>query len=285
MNRIFNIMVLMVLCSCGKEYNETDPSTGQVVDNLTNNSSSTCTISGIKQIDGSSVFNSVIYSRDTSGLPLTLNFSDSTTKTMIQSVKFTYKSDTVFISDNEWLLIDKTNKNVLKYYKRIYTSATEYDEELYEYKYDNLNHLVSKSTYFNNPPVADYITTYSYSADNNLIGCSLKSGIGQLLLQSTLKYDLLKKIKPWIYLYADSFENYIYLLGFNFGTKPANPINEMVSIIYDVQTNVALETWKTTYSGYVYSKDNYVLQVTCTGDVQQGLGLYLGTMRFDYSCK
>jgi hypothetical protein len=283
-----NIVVagFILLLACSKNYVEVDPATGQEIATLNNNANSVCEIIRLKQINGQLEYNAVTYNRDSSGTPIGLNYSDSSTKTVLQTIRFSYAGDTVKISNKEWLLLHKTTKNVLKYYKRTVYMDTTYDDEMYEYLYDNLNRLVTKNAYYNGSTTPDYITTYQYNTDNNLTDCKLVMAIGNsTLLHTTIQYDGTKKIKPWIYLYGDSFENYLYLLGFKYGVKPGNAVSQIKTEVLDIQNGTVLDTWKTNFVGYLTSKDNYVLQVDCTGDMQQGLGVYLGTMRFDYSCK
>jgi hypothetical protein len=55
--------------------------------------------------------------------------------------------------------------------------------------------------------------------------------------------------------------------------------------IYDFSSGSIIDEWKTSFSGYVISKDGYVLQVNCNGDNQQGLSMFVATNRFTYTCK
>ncbi|HCL06678.1 MAG TPA: hypothetical protein DHW64_12285 [Chitinophagaceae bacterium] len=104
-------------------------------------------------------------------------------------------------------------------------------------------------------------------------------------MQSDIDYDLLEKIKPWMYFFTDAFESSRYLNGLNFGKHPEHPVKQIRTKVYDIVSNTVLDTWITNFSGYVYSPDKYVLQTTMTGDTQQGLSHLLGTMRFSYQCK
>ena len=104
-------------------------------------------------------------------------------------------------------------------------------------------------------------------------------------MQTTFTYDVTVTIKPWIYLYADAFECYSFLDGFSFGNKPTNPVMKIDTQVFDSNTSVQIDEWITTFGSYVYSTDKYVLQVSAAGDLQQGLGFIIGTMRFYYQCK
>ena len=158
------------------------------------------------------------------------------------------------------------------------------DDILYEYKYDLNGKLVQKLIYYNYSTEPDYITKYLYDG-KNLISSQLLAGDGiTKLMQTDLTYDVNTTIKPWLYLYGDAFESYRFIQGFSFGPRSTLAVKKIVSTIYDANYGNALDTWTTNFSGYVISKDQHVLQVTCDGDLQQGMGLFLGTIRFDYQC-
>ncbi len=275
-----------VLFSCNKQFTETDPATGQEVAALTTNTTATCDLIGIQQVNGTAIYNRLSFVKDSTKMPLSMTFFDSVSQKTEKSIRFSYVSDTVKISDTEWFKLNQSTKNVTTYFIRQYYADSSYDDERYEYKYDGLNRLMNKFIYYNGSSTPDYIANYLYDANNNLIKSELLLNDGKTkILQSSVKYDLTKSIKPWIYLFGDAFENYIYLQGFNFGIKPSNPVTEMVTEIYDVNNGSVIDNWNTTFDGYVISKDKYVLQVDSNGDLQQGLGLFIGTTRYSYVCK
>ncbi len=274
-----------IVTGCNKQYVETDPATGQETSALSNNASSICDLIGFQQIDGSTIFNKLLFTKDSAKLPVTLVYFDSVNQKTDKLIRFTYSNGIVNINNNEWMALDPVSKNITKYNVRQYYADSTFDNEFYEYVYNDLNELVNKYTYLNGTKTPDYITNYQYDNSKNLVKCELFLSDGKTkLLQTDIKYDLSKTIKPWIYLYGDSFENYLYLQGFNFGVKPVNPVAEMTTVIFDVNSGNVFDTWKTSFNAYVFSKDSYVLQVNSTGDLQQGLGLFLGTNRFNYAC-
>ena len=279
------ILGMLAVISCNKPYILTDPATGLPPQTLSTNFNSICELVAIKQINGSALYNRLNFQRDTLLNTSKMIYFDSVSNKIDQVVSFTYNKDTVIINKDERMILDGVTKNVIKYYLRSYYLDNSYDDILYEYKYDSYNHLTRKNIYYNGSLKPDYISNYVYYQDN-LVSCEmlLKDGITKIL-QSDIKYNTTTLIKPWIYLYGDSFENYSYLQGFRFGKKSTNPVSNISTKVFDVLNGNLLDSWNTSYGGYVYSNDNYVLQVTCTGDVQQGLGLFIGTMRFDYQCK
>jgi hypothetical protein len=105
-----------------------------------------------------------------------------------------------------------------------------------------------------------------------------------ILLQSTLEFDLTAARKSWLHLFPDFFEGYNYLQTFPFGKKSNYPAKSITTNIYDINDGSVLDTWATTFSGYVFRQDGFILQTTAKDDLQQGLGLLFGTTRFEYPC-
>jgi len=281
----FYILILFLLLqSCTKEFVQTDPLTGEEVQSLTTKDSATCLIAKIRQISGKTSFNRLEYQRDNGNKIMALNYYDSITNTVDYKVSFQYNGDTIVMGNTEWMVQDPKTKNINQYFLRDTTNDLFVDDILYEYKYDLSGKLVQKLTYYNYSTEPDYITKYFYDG-NNLISTQLLAGDGiTKLMQTDLTYDLNTITKPWLYLYGDAFESYRFSQGFSFGLRSTLAVKKIVSIIFDANYGNALDTWTTNFSGYVISKDQYVLQVTCDGDFQQGMGLLLGTIRFDYQC-
>jgi hypothetical protein len=105
-----------------------------------------------------------------------------------------------------------------------------------------------------------------------------------ILLASTIDYDMTTERKPWVYLFPDFFEGSRYLQAFNFGKRGSYPVKNIVTKIHNTTDGAVLDTWSTSFSGYVFSQDGFILQTSAAGHLQQGLGLLFGTTRFDYQC-
>jgi hypothetical protein len=275
----FYILILFLLLqSCSKKFVQTDPLTGEEVQFLTTKDSATCQISTIRQISGKTSFNRLEFQRDNGNKIMGLNYFDSITNTVDYKASFQYHGDTIVMGNAEWMVQDPKTKNINQYFFRDTTNDLLADDILYEYKYDLNGKLVQKSTYYNYSTVPDYISKYLYDG-NNLITTQLFAGDGITKLMQT---DIITK--PWIYFYGDAFESYRFLQGFSFGPRSTLAVKKIITTIYDANYGNTLDTWITNFSGYVISKDQYILQVTCDGDLQQGMGLFLGTIRFDYQC-
>ena len=281
----FYILILFLLLqSCSKEFVQTDPLTGEEVQFLTTKDSATCQISTIRQISGKTSFNRLEFQRDNGNKIMGLNYFDSITNTVDYKASFQYRGDTIIMGNAEWMVQDGKTKHINQYFVRDTSNDLFADDILYEYKYDLSGKLVQKSTYYNYSTVPDYISKYLYDG-NNLITTQLFAGDGiTKLMQTDITYDGNTITKPWIYFYGDAFESYRFLQGFSFGPRSTLAVKKIITTIYDANYGNTLDTWITNFSGYVISKDQYILQVTCDGDLQQGMGLFLGTIRFDYQC-
>lgn len=285
MRRSFYILILFLLLqSCSKEFVQTDPLTGEEVQFLTTKDSATCQISKVRQISGKISFNRLEFQRDNVNKIMGLNYYDSITNTIDYKVNFQYRGDTIVMGNAEWMVQDPKTKNISQYFVRDTSNDLFADDILYEYKYDLSGKLIQKSTYYNYSTVPDYISRYMYDG-KNLTTTQLFAGDGiTKLMQTDITYDVNTITKPWIYFYGDTFESYRFLQGFSFGPRSTLAVKKIVSTIYDANYGNVLDTWITNFGGYVISKDQYVLQVTCDGDLQQGMGLFLGTIRFEYQC-
>lgn len=283
---LYLICAIIISGSCNKNYQLTDPLTNLPAQTLTtNNSDSACRLVSIRQINGNVEYNKLVIQRDISNQSISMQYYDSITKTIDYTYSFKYNNDTIRIDSSSWMLRDAKTKNIIRYTTKENVTSILFENVSYTYTYDAGGRLTQKLTFYNNSIAPAYISNYSYDG-NNLTSCKMYMGDGRtLLMQTTITYNTTKTIKPWINLYGDSFENYDLLHGFSFGNKPTNPVTRMDSQVMDPNTGIVVDEWVTNFGLYVYSNDNYVMQVTASGDIQQGLPNILGTMRFYYQCK
>lgn len=275
---------IVFLVGCHKTLSETDPASGISPAAVSPAGINDCQIITITQINGDKKYNQWTFDKDSSNHLKSIDYFNFITSKHTLNYQFQYKGDTVFIDSTTWVLKNHISGNVIKYFTKDKVTDSITDLITYDYLYNN-NRLTEKSVFYNQTSKPDFITKYYYEG-NNLINCQMFTGDGkERLLQSKFAYDQSKKIKTWLYLFSDAFESYHLLPGLLFGSKPDNPIVKIETIIYNVADNAIKDNWNTTFSGYVYSQDSYVLQVTTNGDFQQGIGLLLGTQRFSYQCK
>lgn len=281
----FILAFLFLSVGCQKHFELTDPQTTQPPAPLTTVVGSVCELANIKQIDGNVEYNRLSFQKNNLNKTIGYQFFDSVTNTIDLKSTFQFNGDSIQIDSVSWILKDPISSNVLQYHTKQKLNNGTFDNIIYVYDYDISGRLINKNVFYNQFIAPDFTTTYSYSGDN-LINCDLvENSSNTKLLHTDLQYDLSIDIKPWVYLFGDGFENYRFVQGIAFGKKAKNPIKQISTKIYDSNSNAILESWQTNYSGYVISADKYVLQVTANGDNQQGIGLFIWTLRFDYNCK
>jgi hypothetical protein len=272
-------VILLFSCGKGAEFKIVDPDTGQPPTQLGSNTSTVCVLSSISQknVSGNGSDAYYLLLRDTNQLVKAVSQYDSLRKKFDYNISFTITKDSVRFSSGEYLRKDAAGR-VSYFYTRADLTDPASDVEVYQYSYNTNGYLVSKLRYVNGAATPFYETKYTYDNNNLLIGCTV-------LVGATLSYEMTTAIKPWLYLFPDGFEIYKYAQGLDFGKKGGYPIKQILTKIYDISDGSVLDTWTTNFSGYVYSLDNYILQTTASGDLQQGIGLLYGTNRFAYQCK
>lgn len=279
------LSLLAVLSSCGKSFVETDPATGNTPEHVSNNPNATCMIGNISQINGSQIYNNLAYQYTTAQLASGVEITEPSLNNNRVVKNFSFRGDTILLDASQWLLQDPVTRYISKMQVIEQVNSNIQDTILYQYEYDGSGKLVRKKCFYNRSKDPDFTTDYSYTG-NNITSCKLMLGSGpQKLMESSISYDATISIKPWLYLFTDVFENNLYLQAFSFGIRPSLAVKEINTVVYDSGSGNIIDTWVTKFSGYVLSKDNYVLQVNANGDNQQGLAFLTGTLRFNYSCK
>ena len=281
----FLIIAIGMVIGCSKTFIETDPATGTDPVNLTTTTGA-CFVVTISQKnkDNLNIDNAFRIYRDIAYMPTRLQFFDSLVGKTDYDISISTISDTIKLSTGEYFLIDKGTKLVTTLFSKSDITDPNSDDKLCKYFYNALGSLLKKQIYFNGSTIPSYETSYEYN-NNLLTNCLVTTGTQKAtLLECSLTYDTTKIVKPWIYLFPDFFEGYNYLQAFNFGKKATSPISKIQTIIFDPNTGSKIDTWTTNFTGYVFSKDGFILQVSALGDQQQGIGLLYGTTRFDYMC-
>lgn len=278
------IIVCVALAgSCRKSFVETDPVTGALPTVVSTNPNSYCRIENISQVNGTATFFSISYQYANKIFPNEIAIAEPVVNTTTRKINFIVKGDTLFFSTSDWMIRDAVHGQITQMQSVDIDASGNRDTILYRYVYDASIRLIQKKTYYNGNSQPDFITDYFYSG-TLLTSIKLQLGDGRKLMESSIAYDLGVTIKPWLYLYTDAFESNQLLQGFPFGVRSTALVKQILTNIYDTQTGEQLDKWNTFFSGYVISKDGYVLQVNSTGDNQQGLSFLTGTLRFKYVC-
>ena len=279
------VCTYLIVSGCSKSFIETDPITGVSPVNLTT-STGTCAVIRISQKnrDYNNTDNAFMITRDTAFMATHLQAYDSLAGKVDFDINVTVNGDTVNLSTGEWILIDKSTKLVTTLFTKTDITDPSSDDKLCLYFYNSQGLLVKKQIFLNGSTEPSFETNYQYDK-SLLISCIVTAGTNKIkLIESTLSYDTTKTVKPWLYLFPDFFEGYHYLQSFNFGKKAISPVQSILTRIFDINDGSLIDYWYTTFSGYVISKDGFIIQTTAGGDQQQGLGLLFGITRFDYQC-
>jgi hypothetical protein len=193
-------------------------------------------------------------------------------------------NDTLSIYDGDSIFLDKATK----YVKRIATikRPLELEFDQYEYRFFYKDSLLElKLMYVNGDTIPYYESRYNY-ANNQLEKIEMYfKPENKLIFQSAFKYEKNIKVKPWIYYYSDFFSLSEHLLVFNFGAMPTAIVTEMESVYFDNDGSTVLGLWKTVFSNYKISKDNYVLRAACFGQRIQSLPYLFQNIELKYQCK
>lgn len=248
----------------------------------------TCFLTGITQANTGS--------RPDFALSLTLNANNETTAFIVYDslgnkkifdANFVYASaDSIRIDQYQYIKLDANKRVKTLVALADISNPAQSDIYRYEYVYNSNGYLSTKYQYINQSANSFYTTTYTYT-DNLLTKClvTVTGNSDQKILESDLTYDAAATAKNWVYAFPDAFESYLYSAALNFGNKPARPITQVVTKIYNPINNNVLDTWTTNFSSYSFNTDGYIQSVTANGDLQQGMAIFYGKTQFSYSCK
>jgi hypothetical protein len=280
------VAAMLFACSKSSPFVETDPATGQPPVVLAA-AGGECLITRITQKNNNGVKADNVFEikRDLALLPQNISSFDSLSNKAEYNIQLQRAGDTLKLSTGEYFIINKTTRLVDYFFTRSDLSDPNADTQIYQYMYNADGYLSKKYLFVNGSTSAQYETSYNYDNNFLLTGCILYAGSKKdKLLETVLTYDLTSAKKEWMYLFPDFFEGYHYLQALPFGKKGKYPVKDITTSIYDVTDGTITDKWSTTFSGYVFSQDGFILQTTAKGDLQQGLGLLFGTTRFEYQC-
>jgi len=280
---VYIIGIIALTSSCRKSFVETDPNTGGEPTIVSNNPNSYCRIQNISQVNGTATFFSISYQYANKIFPNEIAVAEPAINNLTLKTDFITKGDTIYFGTGQWMIRDAVHGQITEMLLIEADVSGVRDTILYRYLYDASIRLSQKKSFYNGNTQPDFITDYFYSG-TMLTSVKVQLGDGRRLMESSIAYDPSVSIKPWVYLYTDAFESNRFLHGFPFGVHTTTLVKQIQTYIYDTNTGEQLDKWNTFFSGYVISKDGYVLQVNSTGDNQQGLSFLTGTLRFKYVC-
>lgn len=280
---VFIVSLLYVLfSSCTKEYSREIGVPGNPP--LGND----CVITTITPYDSTSGkgYGSFHITPGNNNLAGKIEWFDSTSGTVDFHADLTYINDTIRVNENEFFLLDGAGR--IKEFNTLENpSDTSSERYKYTYEYDAGGHLYGKNWFVMsyNADVPFFVYKYEW-VNENLVKVEVNeaSGDKRIALRSELKYNDAKTVKNFLYYFPDADELAPYIFSVNVGAKPKNLLENIGASIYDSDGNEIL-TYKTTYTNYKFSSDDYVTEVYASGDVIDGLPLVNGLTKFEYECK
>jgi hypothetical protein len=281
MRAIFLIILAIVVFSCEKPYSEIYESTDVEQVSLLADTCLLATISSTNfmKVEEAVNLNYASLSRGSANLLISTNFLTNKTKAFSRIII----NDTLSIIDEDSIFLNKNTK----YVDRIITTKKPLDLmfDQYDYRFiykDSL--LESRLMFVNGDSIPYFESKYSYTQNNlSKIEMYFKPE-NRLIFETSLVYDKLIKVKPWLYFYSDFFNISDYLLMFNFGTMPIGVLTSMESFAYDTDGIKKIGEWKVKFSNYKISKDKYVLRLSSAGDRIQSLPFLFQNTELKYKC-
>lgn len=246
-----------------------------------------CIVSGVSQVNSGNKSEAALTAFYDNNLNVTrLLIYDSVSNIKRFDVNLNYiTSDSIRLDAYQYFRLDASKRVILFVTKSDLKNLSTSDDYRFEYFYNAQGCLESKNLYINGSKLPNFRTVYTYS-NNLVIKCVMTAvSSGNLkVLESDLFYNTSVTIKTWMYTFPDVIEGYMYFTVLNFGNRPTNPLQQVITKIYNTSTGAILDTWTTNYSGYKVDSNGYLIYGIASGDLQQGLASFYGKTNFYYQC-
>ena len=212
---------------------------------------------------------------------------DSLAFTILFYTGLNYFSDTIRINPYEYFVTDVANGGRVSRLHDLTDPADTLSPQFdVDYSYDGAGHLTSKSYSFSsNPGVPYYIVNYNYTGSNltGMTGTDVSFG-SNLVVDAVLDYYNGLNPQSYMYLFPDELAYSPYTQFLNFGTRSRSAIKNLKVRYYDPGP-VVRDSTVSNFTGYLMSRDNYVLGVYMNGDDQFSIPAQAGKLSFSYKCK
>ena len=285
MRKVAALMIVMVslFCSCKKSLT----SLYEITETVTvSKKGDTCQLASItvKNLNEAEEIYALSYTLPGPGKAKGYSFQNKVTNASLTLAR-TLLNDSISVLDGDSVFVDSATQLV----KRIVTrkNPLRFKNDINEYRFtykDSL--LVKKIGYANGDPNPYFTTNYTHDpVTRQLTKVQFRfEPENRLLFESTITYDSVYKVVPWIYLYTDFFSLSEHLLMLNFGRRATMLPKSIKSVFYDEDGIKTLGTWETLFSAYKMSKDRYVLNFNCSGQRLESLPYLYQNVQFTYLC-
>ena len=284
MKKIFPFLIAaaVALSSCLKEYSdENNGDAGGII------IGTDCRISKIAYADSAASFG-------IGSISAAINSSDEVTGiTKFDSLSLTidfnslpqYFTDTVYIDPDQYYVRETTGKRIKRFHGFVDPTVPGSPEYDVDYVYDGSGKLAQKLySYSLLPGINFQEVTYTYTSGNLVSMKSVDAFTGDLIKDASLTYYSNIAPKNFMYLFPDETAFAEFNQFFNFGGKPTNAVKSLRVRYYD-PGNIVADSSVSNFTGYVMSRDNYVLSAYMIGDDQSSVPAAEGKLSFSYHCK
>ena len=276
------IISTIVFISCQKE------------NSMENGSNTNPSIIGLDCRTGKIVFADSSTDIALGSLAAVINDSDQVTSiTRFDSLSFTIDfnalpviaSDTVFINNNEYYIVDAVSALARKFHG-LYDPTNIFSPQFdIAFSYNADGNLVKKSYSFSANPGTPYQeVNYTYSGGNLVQMTETDLTTGNKITDAELSFYPLISPKNYLYIFPDEYDYASYSQFYNFGTRSKNAVKTLKVRFY-APGNILSDSAVSNFIDYKTSIDNYVLSVVMTGDDQPSIPAQSSRLKFSYKCK
>jgi hypothetical protein len=280
---ILFLIVTMIFLGCGKKDAGSGGTPTPPPPPPPTPTASTCILSGVSQVNSEAAL-TAFYDNNLNVTRLLIFDSVNNIKRFDVNLNYV-TGDSIRLDAYQYFRLDAGKRVILFVTKSDLKNPSTSDDYRFEYFYNAQGYLESKNLYINGSTLPNYKTVYTYS--NNLVTKCVMTAVssGNLkVLESDLIYNTSVTIKTWMYTFPDAIEGYMYFTVLNFGNRPTNPLQQVITKIFNTSTGAVLDTWTTNYSGYKVDSNGYLTYGIASGDLQQGMAMFYGKTNFYYLC-
>lgn len=286
-NVLLSFIAILIFAGCGKKDNPANPTPSPTPQPPPTPTATSCIISGISQVNSGTKSEAALTAFYDNNYNVTrLLLFDSVNNIKRFDVNFNYiTSDSIRIDAYQYFKLDTSKRVILFVTKSDMINPATADNYKFEYSYNVQGFLESKNLFINGSKLPNFKTVYTYT--NNLLTKCVMTAVSSgniKVLESDLTYNTSLNIKTWIYTFPDAIEGYMYFTVLNFGSRPTNPVQQVITKIYNTSTGAVIDTWATNYGGYKIDANGYLTYGVASGDLQQGIASFYGKTNFYYLC-
>ena len=212
---------------------------------------------------------------------------DSLGNNLVANSMPVYSGDTIYVDPDEYFIVDPTNNRILHLHGVLNSSSFTFESD---YFYDASGNLVKKTYDFPGASTSPaLVIDYTYFAGNPIHMTSTDMTVPEVIADADIDYYSNISPRKFLTIMPDETisSNYNHFATFsqffNFGNKPINAVKAMK--VRQYVGGAAVDSTVSVFTGYIMSRDNYVLSVYMLGNDQESIPAAQGKLVFSYKCK